>query len=363
MPEFNSGCVTLIRKVTWLSTHKINQSWKRTKRKRIRENDNDNAWKWNLNVHIIFRKVSRNTECQRVKRICITTWTRFTRLRWHGKVIKFNSRLQNILYAPFSLLPKQIHDVNTKYGPTTAAACWRPKNFLSDVRVKHHNLKSGATFLRLTALNENSPRNPTEWVDTTTKVVSEIEFEIDFRSYWIVDTERIEARNAITDGKIRIQSIFRTVRAPTQTALFTHVHLFISNSQFIRIVRKKMRPKKEYQGRKRKKKRWFRSPQFMETSARILALLHSQKLIRVMSYPIFTFSFFFSQLIPYAYVLSFVICVGAIACDRNSAFCNNKSKNGIHFKIVLMFVPFCVAINRRPAVLHHSFSTVIPNNA
>lgn len=32
--EFNSGCVTLIRKVTWHSTHKIIQSWKRTRIKK-----------------------------------------------------------------------------------------------------------------------------------------------------------------------------------------------------------------------------------------------------------------------------------------------------------------------------------------
>lgn len=54
--EFNSGCVTLVRKVTWHSTHKIIHSWKRTtgNGQRRRRQTTGDTWKWNLNVRIIF---------------------------------------------------------------------------------------------------------------------------------------------------------------------------------------------------------------------------------------------------------------------------------------------------------------------
>lgn len=252
----------LIRKVTWLSTHKINHSWKTNKREKAFERT---AWKWNLNVHIIFskKKLKKHPgDGNEWRRICITTWMRFTSLRWHGKVIKFNRRIWNVFFhAHFSLCPNKT-DRRCEYE-IMARPLLMPEKFSFRRHTSNITIWCRMRFSSW-CVSEYVWFGWPHWMKILTqeskRILSGIESSDrnwiwNWFTYWIANTERIEARNAISlMGKFIFKAfsgLFVRQLKPHYSHMFMRLFDFIHQFPIRPYWSERMRFEKEYQGRKR----------------------------------------------------------------------------------------------------------------
>lgn len=258
----------------------------------------------------------------------------------------------------FPFVPtKQIDDVNTKLWP---GHCWCPRNFPSDATRQTSqfdvecDFRLGVWVSMCGSVDRTewkfSLRNPNEyWV--VSKVVTEIEFEIDLRTELLIPKGLKHEMPSHWWENLYSKHFPDCSCANSNRIIHTCLCVYsisFTNFQFDRIGPKECGSKRNIKVESDKKKSWFRVLQFMETSARILTLLHSQKLIRLVPFNVKSLKNTFW--IELCYLRR---CDDAIACDRNFVFCNNKKKKKLVLCWCLCHSAWPLIVNR-PCFITHS---------